>query len=134
MTSLPERIIADFGRRSGVTQRGVRGLAAAIGDDAGGFAERSLQKWAALFRKTCGQDWPRPKSRLDRLASDYGIPYDPSRPEIVLFALHTWYVLLVKLLVGHVIAAVRGRPSPAAEAASGNVQAAVRSLMQGGAF
>ena len=134
MTTLPERFIADFGRRADVTPRGVRALAAAIDDDAGGSADRSLQKWAALFRKTCGQDWPRPKPRLDRLARNYGVPHDPSRPEVVLFALHTWYVLLVKLLVGHVVAAVRGQPSTAVEVGRGNVQSAVRSLMEGSVF
>ncbi len=68
---------------------------------------RRCNQWTSLFRKTCGQDWPRPKARLDQLALHYGVAHDPARPEIVLFALQSWYVLLVKLLVGHVVAACR---------------------------
>ncbi len=109
-------------------------MTAAIEARAGGAAERSLQYWAALFRKTCGQDWPRPKARLDRLARHYDVPHDPARPEVVLFALQTWYVLLVKLVVGHAIAATRGRKSPAEEAATGDVQEVIASLMQGDVF
>ena len=94
----------------------------------------SLEQWLGLFRKTCGQDWPRPKARLDRLARQYGIEHDPSRPEIILFALQSWYVLLVKLLAGHVLAAVRGGQSPAEAAAGGDARGAIAALADGRLF
>ncbi len=148
----PNQIIADFGGKAEPTRRGIQALVDAIESGVrstgssrnsdrespleGGTASaaESLESWKLLFRKTCGQDWPRPKARLDRLARHYGVAYDPSRSEIVLFALQTWYVLLVKLLAGHVVAAVRGRPSPAAEAAKDDARAVIGPLMQGGVF
>ena len=130
----PERIVADFGGRSEIARYGVGALVEAVGRDAGGKVNASLRQWAELFRKTCGQDWPRPKARLDRLARHYDVPHDPARPEVMLFALQSWYVLLVKLLVGHALAAMRGRKSPAEEAVTGDVQEVVVSLMQGGSF
>ena len=89
---------------------------------------------ASLFRKTCGQDWPRPKARLDLLAKHYGVAPDPARPEVVLFALQTWYVLLVKLLVGHVLAAARHCKSPVEEAVGSNGKQVIEALMEGSFF
>ncbi len=80
-----------------------------------------MEAWTSLFRKTCGQDWPRPKAGLDRLARFYSVEHDPARPQIVLFALQSWYVLLVKLLLGHVIAHARGRKSPLVNCNPGSV-------------
>ncbi|MGO9114387.1 MAG: N-6 DNA methylase [Thermoguttaceae bacterium] len=111
---LPEQIVNDFGGKAEPTQEGVRALTAAIAQASAKAAQTSLELWTALFRKTCGQDWPRPKARLDRLARHYGVDHDLARPEIVLFASQSWYVLLVKLLLGHVVAAARGRKSPLA--------------------
>jgi len=140
----PQRLIDDFSSRADPTQRGVRALTAAIrrtGYSRSGSAEESLQQWVALFRKTCGQDWPRPKARLDRLARHYGVAHDPARPEIVLFALQSWYVLLVKLFVGHVLGGgpargsrVGGRKSAAAAVLEGDVREVIDSLAQGRIF
>ena len=110
----PERIVSDFGGQARLTQEAVRALSEAIACPANHASHKSLQQWTALFRKTCGQDWPRPKAGLDRLARHYDFRYDPACPQSGLFALQSWYVLLVKLLVGHVVAAARGRESPLA--------------------
>jgi hypothetical protein len=127
----PERIVADFGGRSEITRRGVCALMGAL---EGAGADESLRRWTELFRKTCGQDWPRPKARLDRLAKHYNVAHDPARPEIVLFALQSWYVLLLKLLVSHVIAAARGRKSPVEETVASDLHEVISSLTQGGVF
>ena len=134
---LPERIVSDFGGKAEPTQAGVRALASAISRASLKAAETWLEPWTALFRKTCGQDWPRPKARLDRLARHYGIAHDPARPEIVLFALQSWYVLLVKLLVAHVVSAARGRKSPLLDADPGSVvhvRALIESIESGHLF
>ena len=110
--AIAERMVSDFGGKAGPTAEGVRALAAAIGGDPASAVRTSLEQWSELFRKTCGQDWPRPKARLDRLARQYGVPYDPAQPQIVLFALQSWYILVVKLLAGQIVAAARGRKSP----------------------
>ncbi len=109
---LARGIVDDLGGKANPTQEGVRALAEAISRASIHAVQTSLEQWTSLFRKTCGQDWPRPKARLDRLARHYGVEYNPARPEIVLFALQSWYVLLVKLFVGHVVAVARGRQSP----------------------
>jgi hypothetical protein len=126
---LADHIVEDFGSRSEISRCGVRALVKAIE-----CAENSLRQWIELFRKTCGKDWPRPKARLDHLAKLYGMHHDPVRPEIVLFAVQSWYVLLVKLLVGHVLASARGKKSQVEEVAAGNACEAISELMQGGVF
>jgi hypothetical protein len=127
----PQQIVSDFGGKGEFARRGVQSLVAAMVSDA---AKESLAQWTALFRKTCGQDWPRPMARLDRLARHYGVAHDDARPALVLFALQTWYVLLLKLLASHVLAAARGRNSPVEEIAAGDVRGAVASLLQGEVF
>src|ERR1017187_4304536 len=109
MLKLDQSIVKDFGGKSGPTQEGVRALVESIRSSGDEGVLRSLQRWTDLFRKTCGQDWPRPTSRLDRLARHYGVSYDAAQPQVVLFALQTWYVLLIKLLVGQAIAKARSR-------------------------
>ena len=55
----------------------------------------------------------------------------------MLFALQSWYVLLAKLLVGHVVAAARGRKSPLAEGVPGSirhVRALIESVESGALF
>ena len=120
----PQRIIGDFGGQADATRRGVRAMVEAALRDEGCS---SFSHPSSLIS--------RPSSlALDRLARHYGVHYDSSRPEIVLFAVQTWYLLLVKLLAGHVLAAVRGRKSPAAEAAAGDAHAVIGPLMHGGVF
>jgi methylase of polypeptide subunit release factors len=114
MLKLDQSIVKDFGGKSGPTQEGVRALVESIRSSGDEGVLRSLQRWTDLFRKTCGQDWPRPTSRLDRLARHYGVSYDAAQPQVVLFALQTWYVLLIKLLVGQAIAKARSRELPLA--------------------
>jgi hypothetical protein len=107
-----ERLVNDFSGKAEPTREGVRALAAAISQASNKAGQSSLSVWTNLYRKACGQKWPRPSARLDRLARRYGLEDAPAPPEIILFALQSWYVLVVKLLAGHVIAAARGRRSP----------------------
>ena len=125
----PQQIVSDFGGKAQPTRAGAAALAEALARDPAHAARAALESWTILFRKTCGQDWPRPKAGLDRLARHYGIPHDPARPQAVLFALQSWYVLLVRLLVGHVVAAARGKKSPLAGDGSGRI-GHVRTLIE----
>jgi hypothetical protein len=129
-------IVSDFGGKAAPTQAGVRALILASGSCAGRGVQDSLHAWRVIFRKTCGHDWPSPKTRLDRLARHYGVGYDPARPEIVLFALQSWYLLIVKLLVGHTIAGLRGRESLAGDGSgqAGRARRVVESILQGECF
>jgi hypothetical protein len=121
--------VGDLGGKARLTRDAVRALAQAVAGRRSGAVERSLEIWTELFRKTCGQDWPRPKTRLDLLARRYGVAFDPARPEIVLFALQSWYVLIVKLLAGHVVGARRLGFSP-----TGSMRDLIESIESGQRF
>ena len=133
-----EQLLRDFGDKSPITRDAVGALAGLLGRDAPSSGEAALGDWLVLFRKTCGQDWPRPASKLGLLAAYYGIAAEGLRPESVLFALHTWYALLVQLLAGHVTAHAHGLVSPAerlaSAAGSGAVRDEINQLHNGGVF
>ncbi|MHC4178910.1 MAG: N-6 DNA methylase [Planctomycetota bacterium] len=104
-----ENLAQDFGAKADVTRHGVRALHEAV------LAAEppALQQWKALFGKAAGYDPPRASAKIERLAECYSLPTGRSNPDAVLFALHTYYALLVRLLVGQVVAHCRGLPRPA---------------------
>jgi hypothetical protein len=132
-TSFILSLVSELGGKAGPTQEGVRALVRAISGRADRAAQEAMEQWTGLFRKTCGQDWPRPKAGLDRLARHYGVDYDPVRPQVVLFALQSWYILIVKLTLVHAIANLRGRESPLARQ-TGHVGPLVESIFRGDHF
>ncbi len=117
-TIAPEALIRDFGGSAAVTQLGVRSLYLAIAASGVESSQRGLREWLGKFRAACGEAWPKPTARLDLLAAFYGLSADPRSEigtEAVLFALHTWYVIITRLLAAHVVAGARGQPSSATE-------------------
>ncbi|MGD0900546.1 MAG: hypothetical protein ABR915_22160, partial [Thermoguttaceae bacterium] len=106
------RLLADFGRKAQRTGQGIRAFYGAICSGTSD-AEAAITRWLELQSKLHGQAWPGPRVRLDAPAARYGLPAEGLRPEALLLAMERWYVLVVRLLTGHMLAAVRNRPSPA---------------------
>lgn len=133
-----QRLACDFGGKAELTHDGVAALVQVLAGKGQPAAEAGLSSWLAIFRKTCGQDWPRPSSKLGTLSGFYGVATDSLRPEAVLFALHTWYILVIRLLVGHVMAQMRGIASPAerlaSAATSDSLREQIEELENGGMF
>jgi len=104
------RLVEDFGHKAQRTRKGVRAFYDALlsGDDIAGAA---IGRWHDLFSKLGVS--PRPSSKLPvgTLARWCGLATEDLRPELLLLALQNWYGLVVRLLTGHMLAAVGHRAS-----------------------
>ena len=114
-----EQIVKDFGRRSPLAQTLVGTLAeAAMTDDGGGY-----RRWQQLFGSLYGHQPADQRASLRELVKRYvrdnesldprPIELGPIEPGKVLFALQTYYAVLVKLLGVQVAAGRRTQLSPA---------------------
>lgn len=115
-----ENLLGDFAAPAEVARQGVQALYGAA------LAARppALEQWRALFGKTRGYSLGDsaghvdpspaggPSAKIRQVAACYGVSVDGLRPDAVLFALHTYYALLLKLLVGQVMAHCHELPAP----------------------
>jgi hypothetical protein len=117
---------------------GVRALYEALSSSQRPATASALAEWGAIFRVTCGADWPGRAERIEPLAKTYGLATHGWSPESLLFAVQTWYALVVKLLVGQAVAGVRGVESPTRRIWTASAGQAVRretaELESGGLF
>ncbi len=72
--------------------------------------DADLAHWKELTDAAGGLDLVGRPQAIDALAKAYRVAVDQQRPEALLFALHTYYALLVKLLPALVMAAGRDVP------------------------
>jgi hypothetical protein len=57
-----------------------------------------FEQWKILFGEVCGYDVSSSSQKFVELAESYGIPTKKLRPAELLFALHTYYALFMKLV------------------------------------
>lgn len=100
----PQQLARDFSAKSELTRHGVRTLYEAVCRS----EPPALGQWSTLFGTACGRDPDGPSAAVARLAESYGLATAALKPRAILFALHTYYALLVKLLVGR-FRELRGR-------------------------
>jgi hypothetical protein len=90
----PQRLLCDFGSRSAHSRQAVRTMFDALGD-----ADRpAVDRWMPHFGRWAGRAVDRLPRHLGRLAGRYGIAADAADSARLLFALQTYYALLVRLL------------------------------------
>lgn len=63
-----------------------------------------FNQWKIFFGEVCGYDVDTPSERIKRLAESYEIPIRGLKPANLLFSLHTYYALFMKLLASQIIA------------------------------
>ncbi len=98
----PEYLADDFGSTSDRAAKGVAAFAEAITDHGEEPRVRTFfQQWKILFGEVCGYDLTDPRGQLRVLCEAFGRKRD--EPIYVLFALHTYYALFMKLLAAHVV-------------------------------
>ena len=97
--SFSDDLLRALGRKSVLAQEGVARIYGVLIRGESSLADRSLAKWKALIAESSGRDPDRQSSQVERLARAYGISTDRVRPAEMLFALQSYYVLLLKLLV-----------------------------------
>ncbi len=98
----PEYLDGDFGSDSPVAQEGVRVLYEEILSTTNPKAEVFFNQWKILFGEVRGYDVENPSDKLEKLAEFYGIG-GTTQPAQLLFAVHTYYAILIKLLAAEIV-------------------------------
>jgi hypothetical protein len=102
---LPEYLAGDFGAQEGsLATAGVRALYDAIVAATHPKPQTFFKQWKILFGEVCGYDVDNPSDKVKKLAQTYGIPLKGFQPADLLFALHSYYALFMKLLASEIVA------------------------------
>ena len=76
----------------------------------GPAVERCLDRWKCLLGEACGCELSPKSVAAGKLAKFYGLTGPDPDPAAILFAVHSYYALFLKLLAAEVVAAIRGLP------------------------
>jgi hypothetical protein len=98
----PEYLHGDFGSESPIAQEGIAALYDQILTTENPRAEVFFSQWKILFGEVCGYDVENLSDKLKKLAEFYGVRGKP-RPAQLLFAVHTYYAVLIKLLAAEIV-------------------------------
>jgi SAM-dependent methyltransferase len=98
----PEYLHGDFGSESSVAQEGVRALYDEILATDNPKAEVLFSQWKILFGEVCGYDVENLSDKLKKLAEFYVVKGKPQAAPL-LFAVHTYYAILIKLLAAEIV-------------------------------
>jgi len=125
-----EALAQDFGHGSPLAGQGVAAFFEALRANLRvPRVETFFRQWRVLFGEVCGYDVESPRTRIHELADAYSLP--DATPAEILFALHTYYALFMKLLAAHVASSFqRIAASPVSEMDRAPSSAAVRNLLQ----
>ena len=99
---LPDYLHGDFGSDSPVAQEGVRALYEEILATENPKAQVFFNQWKILFGEVCGYDVENLSDKLKKLAEFYVVKGKP-QPAPLLFAVHTYYAILIKLLAAEIV-------------------------------
>ena len=91
---MPDNLVRDFGPRSAISKRCVAKLLNILR-----AGHPALAGWKLRFGRILGTDWQRSEKALHTCARKFGIKCDDFKADVFLFALQTYYALLLQLLV-----------------------------------
>jgi Eco57I restriction-modification methylase len=110
-----EYLAGDFGSASPLAQNGVRTLYEAISTTDHPKAQVFFNQWKILFGEVCGYEVNKPSDKINRLAKSYNINSRKKlKPSELLFSLHTYYAIFMKLLASSIVTFFRDLPTPLA--------------------
>jgi SAM-dependent methyltransferase len=98
----PEYLHGDFGSDSVIAQEGVRTLYEEIRKTDNPKAQVFFNQWKILFGEVCGYDVENLSDKVKKLAQFYGVTGSPEAAPL-LFAVHTYYAVLIKLLAAEIV-------------------------------
>jgi hypothetical protein len=101
-----EEIVKDFGMNSQISKRTIKLLYAKLLNTKNEKTRILFEDWMRLFKQATGYD-PNKFKELKELAEDYGFEKSNINYDILIFAIHTYYALIMKLLAAE-IAYLRG--------------------------
>jgi len=110
----PEYLAGDFGSEGGntVAISGIHALYDAIVTTDNPKAQTFFSQWKILFGEVCGYDVDSQSEKLRKLAEFYQVGVKDPKPAELLFAVHTYYALFMKLLAGEIVAFFHKLPTP----------------------
>jgi hypothetical protein len=109
----PDYLAADFGAgENSIALPGVHALYYAIRTTKNPKAQTFFNQWKILFGEVCGYDVDNPSDKMKKLAESYGIAVKGFQPAELLFALHSYYALFMKLLAAEIVSFYPQHPSP----------------------
>ena len=98
----PENLTLYFGSEGQIAQDGIRLIHDSIKNTDNPKALIFFQQWQILFGEVCGYDIHGQSAKIEKLADHYHIA-DPNPAEL-LFGVHTYYAILMKLLAAEIVA------------------------------
>jgi len=133
-----ENLAGDFGAQSEVACEGIRAFYDALADDDQPGARAALERWEGLISGACGHDFRQRSPAAEAIAASYRLPLGRLRPAETLFAVHTYYAVLVKLLAWQILSSSHDLPAPADQLGRGRSTSELRREVQrmeaGGVF
>jgi len=110
----PEYLAGDFGSEGGNTIAidGIHALYDAILSTDNPKAQTFFGQWKILFGEVCGYDVDNPSDKIKKLAEFYNVGVKDPKPAELLFAVHTYYALFMKLLAAEIVAFFHKLPTP----------------------
>src|SRR5207245_5844820 len=110
----PEYLAADFGSEGSdtIAIAGIHALYDAIVATDNPKAQTFFSQWKILFGEVCGYDVDTPSDKIKKLAEFYGVGGKSPKSAELLFAVHTYYALFMKLLASEIVAFFHKLPTP----------------------
>ena len=108
----PDYLAGDFGSGAKLAQDGIHALYEAIATADHPKAIVFFSQWKILFGEVCGYDVDNPSDKIKKLAEFYGVPLKGLKPAELLFAVHTYYALFMKLLASEIVGFFHKLPRP----------------------
>jgi len=108
----PDSLAEDFGSDSRLTQVGIRSLYHTINSSKHPRVALFFNQWKILFGEVCGYNVYDPTPKIKLLADFYEIGQNKVKTAELLFAIHTYYALFMKLLASEIMAFFHNIPTP----------------------
>jgi len=110
----PEYLAGDFGSEGGntIAIAGIHALYDAIVTTDNPKAQTFFSQWKILFGEVCGYEVDNPSDKIKKLAEFYHVSGKAPKPAELLFAVHTYYALFMKLLAAEIVAFFHKLPTP----------------------
>jgi len=102
----PENLAEDFGSDCKVARDGIKALYNSIIQTDNPKAQTFFRQWKIIFGEVCGYDIEGKSAKLEELSKLYEIAN--ASPAQLLFAVHTYYSIFMKLLAAEVINSFTG--------------------------
>jgi len=96
-----DEIVKDFGMNSPIAKRAVKILYEKLLNTKSDRTKLLFSDWMRLFRQATGYD-PSKLKELKELAEDYGLSGSGVDYDALIFAIHTYYALIMKLMAAEI--------------------------------